>query len=79
MKHFLITDCCERAQAIVGGTTPGQVVLGSIRKQAKEAMRGKSMSNNFSWPLYQILPPGSCLVGVPILASFNDGLYNMEV
>ena len=43
----------------MGGTIPG-VVLGSIRKQAKEAMGSKPVSSTPLWPVYQRLPPGSC-------------------
>jgi hypothetical protein len=32
MAIFLISDTSERAQPIVGSATPGQVVLGFIRK-----------------------------------------------
>jgi hypothetical protein len=31
-----------RAQLIVGGAIPGLVVLGSIRKQAEQTMRGQA-------------------------------------
>jgi len=49
------------------------VVLGSIRKQAKQAIGSKPVSSIPQWPLYQLLPPGSCPVCVPLLTSFNDG------
>ena len=34
-----------RAQPIVGGATPGLVALGSIRKQAEQAMESKLVSS----------------------------------
>ena len=44
---------------MVGGATPGLVVLGSIRKQAEQAMGSKPGSSTPPWPLHQLLPPGS--------------------
>ena len=38
---FLISDLWGKAQPMVGGTIPGLVVLGSIRKQAEQAMVSK--------------------------------------
>jgi hypothetical protein len=43
------------------------LVLGSIRKQAEQAMGSKVVSSIPPWPLHQLLPPGSCPVGVPVL------------
>jgi hypothetical protein len=48
-----------RAQPTVGGAIPGLVVLGSIRKQAKQARGSKPVSNIPPWPLHQLLPPSS--------------------
>jgi len=45
----------------VGGATPGKVMLSSIRKQAEQAIRSKSVSSTPPWPLLQLAPPGSCL------------------
>ena len=45
---------------MVGGTIPGLVVLGSIRKQAEQAMRSKIASSIPPWALHQLLPLGSC-------------------
>jgi hypothetical protein len=42
---------------IVGGAIPGLVVLGYIRKQAKQARGSKPVSNILSWPLHQFLLP----------------------
>jgi hypothetical protein len=39
----------------VAGEPPSLVVLGSIRKQAEQAMRSKPVSSTHPWPL----PPGS--------------------
>ena len=44
---------------MVGISSSGLVVLGSIRKQAKKAMRSKPVSSTPPWPLHQLLPPGS--------------------
>jgi hypothetical protein len=41
----------------VGGSIPGLVVLGSIRKQAEQARRSKAVSNIPPWPLHQLLLP----------------------
>jgi hypothetical protein len=43
---------------MVGLSAPGLVVLDSIRKQAKQAKRSKSVSISPPWPLHQLLPPG---------------------
>jgi hypothetical protein len=40
---------------LVGGTISGLVVLSSIRKQAEQARRSKSVSNIPPWPLHQFL------------------------
>lgn len=40
-----VTDCLERTQSIVGGATPGLVVLGSIRKEAEQDMNSKPVSS----------------------------------
>jgi hypothetical protein len=45
---------------MVGGTIPGLVVLGSIRKQAEQAMGSKPVSSIPPWPLHQLLLPDSC-------------------
>jgi hypothetical protein len=55
--HFLISDWLGRTQPVVRGAIPGLVVLGSIRKQAEQAMGSKLVS---SIPLHQLLPVGSC-------------------
>jgi hypothetical protein len=39
-------------QPLVGGVTPGLVVLGSIRKQAEQASGSKSVRNIPPWPLH---------------------------
>ena len=42
------------------GPIPGLVVLGSIRKQAEQAMVSKPVSSSIPpWSLHQLLPPGS--------------------
>ena len=41
------------ALSFVGGTTPGQVVLGSVRrKDEKKVMLNKPVSSTPSWPLH---------------------------
>jgi hypothetical protein len=51
---------------------PRLVVLGSIGKQAEQAMRSKPVSGRHpSKVLYQLLLPGSVSASVPILAVFN--------
>jgi hypothetical protein len=42
---------------IVGGSNPGLVVLGSIRKQAEQARGSKPVRNIPPWLLYQLLLP----------------------
>jgi len=44
---------------IVGGTIPGLVVLGSIRKQVEQVRESKPVSNIPPWPLHHLLPPSS--------------------
>jgi hypothetical protein len=41
----------------VGGAIPGLVVLGSIRKQAKQGRGSKPVRNIPPWPLHQLLLP----------------------
>ena len=48
--------------AYVAGVISGLVVLGSVRKQAEQAMRSKPVSSTPPLPPHQLLPPGSCLV-----------------
>jgi hypothetical protein len=59
-------------RAPVGGAIPGQVALGSIRKQSEKARGSKPVSSTPPWPLHQLLPPSSCPVWVPGLTSFGD-------
>ena len=50
--------------------------LGSVRKQAEQAMGSKPVSSTPLRPLnYQLLPSGFCPFWVPVLASFSDGLW----
>jgi hypothetical protein len=41
----------------VGGAISGLVVLGSIRKQAKQTRGSKPVKNIPPWPLHQLLLP----------------------
>ena len=69
-----------KVQLTVGGDTPRLVVLGSIRKQAEQAMGSKPVSSSPPWPQRQLLPAGSCPVGVCVLTSFRDEMKcNLEV
>lgn len=56
----MINDSCEKAKHTVGGVTPGQVLLGSIRKYIEEAMRGHPVSGILLLLLRQLLPSGFC-------------------
>lgn len=49
----------------MGGTSGGLVVMGTIRNQAEQAMRSKSVNSTPSWTLHQLLPPDSCLISCP--------------
>jgi hypothetical protein len=42
---------------LVGQIISGLVVLGSIREQAEQARRSKSVKNIPPWPLHQLLLP----------------------
>jgi hypothetical protein len=59
--------------------TPGQVVLGVIRKQIKQAMGSKPVNSVSSWSLLQFLPPHSCL-GLPltIQVAFGRGVLSQQ-
>ena len=59
----------------MGGAVPELVVLGSIRKQAEQAMRSESVSNTPVWPLHQLLTPGSC----PEFLSLFPSVMNNDV
>jgi hypothetical protein len=58
---------------MVGGALLRLVVLGSLRKQADQAMGSKLVSSIPPWPLHHLLPSGSSPVCVPVLTSLNDG------
>lgn len=50
----LTNDCYGKSQLFVGSESPGQEVLGGVKKQAKQAeqaMRAKPASSIASWPL----------------------------
>lgn len=68
---FLINDLWKRAQHSRVGP-PGQVALGSIRKQAERAKGSKPRSSTPPWPLLQLLPPNTYPVRVPVLTFFDD-------
>ena len=50
---FSISD--QEGRALVGGDTPGLVVIGSIRKPVKQARGTKPVSNIPPWLLHQLL------------------------
>lgn len=43
----------------MGGVIPGLVILGSIKKQAEQAMKSKPVNSTPPRSLHQSLPPGS--------------------
>lgn len=47
MRHEAVApkECCLLSQLTVGGTTPGQVVPGYIRKQTEQAMWSRPVSS----------------------------------
>lgn len=45
------------------------MALGSIRKQAEQAMKSNPVSSTPPWSLHQLLRPGSS----PLLTSSSDG------
>lgn len=47
MVHFLM----DWEGPTVGGAIPGKVVLGALRKQSEQAMKGKSVSRFLPLPL----------------------------
>ena len=49
----------------MGGAIPELGILGSMRKQAEQAMGRKPVSSIPPWPLHQLLPS----VQVPLLSS----------
>ena len=48
------------AWPVVGGSIPGLVVLGPMRKQAEQVMGSKRVRSTPPWPLNRLLPTGSC-------------------
>lgn len=67
---FLINDLYRRAQPMVGSVTLGHVVLGCVRKQINS--ESKPVSGVPSWPLLQLLPPGSFLEFLPLCPFILD-------
>lgn len=64
----ILSDWCGRAQPVVGGATPGLLILASIRKQTEQTTESKPVSSTSLLLLHHI-----CLK-VPALTFFNDGL-----
>jgi len=52
-----MSDQAGRTQPIRGVVVPELLVLGSIRKQAEQAMGSKPVSNIPPWSLHQLLLP----------------------
>ena len=46
-----------------------RIVLGSIRKQAKQARGSKPVNSILPWLLHSLLPPSSWPVRIPVLTS----------
>ena len=65
---FLISHCYGRAQTIVGSDIPGNVVLGYIRKQAKQEWEKSSKQH----PSMVYVSAYIYLAWVLILMSFDD-------
>ena len=57
---FLISDSQGRAKSMVGRAAPGLVVLGSVRKQAEQAMKSTPLNSTHPGPLDRFRPPDSC-------------------
>lgn len=51
LGFVLLSYWCRRDQPIVDGATPGQVVLGGMRKQVVQVMESKAVISTSSWPL----------------------------
>lgn len=78
--HFL-NDRCRRAKSSLGSTTPGQVALGCIRKQAEQAMAIEPVSSIPSWLLLSSCPDFLCELEVyhkpsPTPRLFCLGVYH---
>lgn len=56
----------------MGGSTPKQVVLDAVRKQAEEASSNKPISCIPPWLLLQCLPQGYCLEFLSLLSSVME-------
>ena len=69
--HFITSGHKGRAQPIVSSAIAGLMILSSIRRKGRQAMRSKPVSSTPPRPL-QLLPPGSCPIWVPVLISFTD-------
>jgi hypothetical protein len=62
-----------------GGTAQPMVVLGFIRKQAKQGMGSKPVSSIPPWPLHQLLPPRFLPCLSPCPDFLHDGLWSGSV
>ena len=69
---FVISDCWGESSAHRGRCHPWVGVLSSVRNQAEQTTRNKPVNRTLPWPLHQLLPPGSCLVWVPVCIFFYD-------
>lgn len=59
---------------LLGGATPGQLVLGGVRKHAKQALGNKRISNTLPWLLPQLLLQAPALSLGPDFLSSPQGL-----
>jgi hypothetical protein len=55
----------KQAHLTLVSASPGQLVLGAIRKQAEQTMVSKPIMSIPPLPLLQFQPPGSCLELLP--------------
>lgn len=67
---FLTNDRYRRAKSSLGSTTPGQVALGCIRKQAEQAMAIEPVTSIPPWLLLSFLP------WLPIVMDCELEVYN---
>jgi hypothetical protein len=52
----MTNDWYGRAQTILGGATPKQVALASVRQQAEQVRKNKPVNSKSPWLIFQFLP-----------------------
>lgn len=70
-------DWCGKNQLIVGGGTPGQVILSCMKMQAKKAMKGKPVSIVPQWPLLSAPRPKLLPCVLPWIPSVMDCVFRV--